>query len=108
MQDSVISLQASINGTNISGLEKFRIQSPLFNFTLLKNNILGLPPQTTSAVSDGNWVFPKPLPIGNFIISFKGGLKNISANAENTTDNFAFAGPYGWDNKVNYHIDIVK
>jgi len=61
MQDSVISLQASINGTNISGLEKFRIQSPLFNFTLLKNNILGLPPQTTSAVSDGNWVFLSPL-----------------------------------------------
>ena len=61
MQDSVVSLQASINGTNISGLEKFRIQSPLFNFTLLKNNILGLPPQTTSAVSDGNWVFLSPL-----------------------------------------------
>jgi len=52
--------------------------------------------------------FLKPIAIGNFIISFKGGLKNISANAENTTDNFAFAGPYGWDNKVNYHIDIVK
>src|SRR4051794_17086404 len=108
MQDSVVSLQASINRTNISGLEKFRIQSPLFNFTLPKNNILGLPPQTTSAVSDGNWVFLKPLPIGNYIISFQGGLKNISSNAENKTDTFAFAGPYGWDNKVNYHIDIVK
>jgi len=108
MQDSVISLQASINGTNISGLEKFRIQSPLFNFTLPKDNILGLLPQTTSAVSDGNWIFLKPLPIGNYIISFKGGLKNISSNFENKTDNFTFAGPYGWDNKVNYHIRIVR
>jgi hypothetical protein len=108
MQDSVVSLQASINGTNISGLEKFRIQSPLFNFTLPKNNILGLPPQTTSAVSDGNWVFLKPLPIGNYIISFQGGIKNISSNAENKTNVFSFAGPYGWDNKVNYHIHIVR
>jgi hypothetical protein len=108
MQDSVIRLQASINGTNISGLEKFRIQSPLFNFTIPENNILGLPPQTTSAVSDGNWVFLKPLPIGNYLISFKGGLKNISSNVENKSKNFAFAGPYGWDNKVNYHIQIVR
>ena len=68
--------------------------------------MLGLPPQTTSAVSNGNWVFLKPLPIGNYIISFKGGLKNISINAVNITDNFAFARTYGWDNKVNYHIHI--
>jgi hypothetical protein len=108
MQDFVVSLQANINGTNISGLEKFRIQSPLFNFTLPKNNILGLPLQTTSAVSDGNWVFLKPLPIGNYIISFKGGLKNISSNAENKNNDFSFAGPYGWGNKVNYHIHIVR
>jgi hypothetical protein len=108
MQDSVVSLQASINGTDILGLDKFRVQSPLFNFTLPKNNILELSPQTTSAVSDGNWVFLKPLPIGSYIISFKGGLKNISSIAENKTDNFAFAGPYGWDNNVNYHINIVK
>ena len=108
MQDSAVSLQASINGANISALEKFRIQSPLFNFTVPKNNILGLPPQTTSAVSDGNWVFLKPLPIGNYIISFKGSLKNISSNVENKTDNFVFAGPYGWDNKVNYHLQIVR
>ena len=108
MQDSVVSLQASINGTAILGLDKFGIQSSLFNFTLPKDNILSLPPQTTSAVSDGNWVFLKPLPIGNYLISFKGGLKNISSNAENKTNDFAFAGPYGWDNKVNYHIHIVR
>ena len=108
MQDTVVSLQASINGTAILGLDKFRIQSSLFNFTLPKDNILSLPPQTTSAVSDGNWVFLKPLPLDNYIISFKGGLKNISSNAENKTNDFSFAGPYGWDNKVNYHIHIVR
>ena len=57
MQDSVIYLEASMNGISLTDLEKYRIQSPLFNFTIPKNNILGLPAQSTQAVSDGNWVF---------------------------------------------------
>jgi hypothetical protein len=43
----------------------------LFNFTLPENNILVLPPQTTQAVSDGNWVFLKPLPVDNHTIYLK-------------------------------------
>ena len=65
MQDSVIHLEASVNGIPLTGLEKYRIQCPLFNFTLPENNTLGLSPQTTQAVSDGNWVFLKPLSVGN-------------------------------------------
>lgn len=45
MQDSVIRLEASVNGIPLTGLEKYRIQSPLFNFTLPENNTLGLSPQ---------------------------------------------------------------
>jgi hypothetical protein len=45
---------ASINGIEIPYLENYRIQSNLFNLTLPANNILGLPPQSTQAVSDGN------------------------------------------------------
>jgi hypothetical protein len=47
MQDSVIHLEASANGIPITGLEKYRIQSPLFNLMLPENNILGMSPQTT-------------------------------------------------------------
>jgi hypothetical protein len=110
MQDSVVGLHASINGLNISDLEKYRIQSPLFNFTLPQNNILGLPAQvTTSSVSDGNWVFLKPLPIGDYIISFKGDLRNVSqTGTAKSIDNFSFAGPYGWDNQITYHLKIVN
>jgi hypothetical protein len=107
IQDSVTKLKASIDGKNITNLDEYRVQSPLFNFTLPENNIVGLPPQNTQAVSDGNWVFLKPLSEGEHIISFKGGLKNISSVPENKNNSFSFAGPHGWDNKVTYHISIV-
>jgi hypothetical protein len=103
MQDSVIHLEASVNGIPLTGLEKYRIQSPLFNFTISQGNILGLPPQTTQAVSDGNWVFLKPLSVGNHTIYFKGGLRNIT----DTSNKQAFAGPYGWDYPNTYHITVV-
>jgi hypothetical protein len=103
MQDSVIHLEASVNDIPLTGLEKYRIQSPLFNFTIPDNNILGLPPQTTSAVSDSNWVFLKSLPVGNHTIYFKGGLENTTKSASHE-----FAGPYGWDYPNTYHITVVS
>lgn len=61
MQDSVTQVQATVDGINIKDLDKYRIQTPLFSFTLSKNNILVLPANiTTQSVSDGNWVFLKP------------------------------------------------
>lgn len=102
MQDSVVRLETRVNGVAVSGLENYRIQSPLFNFTLPENNILGLPPQTTQAVSDGNWVFLKPLPPGNYTIYFKGGLRNVT-----DTRNHEFAGPYGWDYPNTYHLTVL-
>ena len=104
MQDSVIHLEASVNGVPLTGLEKYRIQSPLFNFTLPENNTLGLSPQTTQAVSDGNWVFLKPLSVGNHTIYHKGGLRNIT----DSSSNHAFTGPYGWDYPTTYHITVVR
>ena len=114
MQDAVIHLEASIDGINIKDFRQYRIQSPLFNFTLPKNNILKLPPQTTQAVSDGNWVFLKSLPVGEHIIHFKGGLKSINASGaaiaktNTTVTNYNFAGPYGWDYPVTYHLTITR
>jgi hypothetical protein len=103
MQDSVVHLEATVNGVPLVGLEGNRIQSSLFNFTIPQNNILGLQPQTTQAISDGNWVFLKPLPVGNHTIYFKGGLKNVTDNSNNHT----FAGPYGWDYPNTYHITVA-
>ncbi|MGB8938178.1 MAG: hypothetical protein WCC17_24055 [Candidatus Nitrosopolaris sp.] len=107
MQDSVIREQATVDGISIKGLDKYRVQSHLFTFTLGMNNILGLPAQTTQAISDGNWVFLKPLPVGNHIIYFKGGLKSINVTG-GSNGNHAFAGPYGWDSPATYHLTITK
>ena len=93
MQNSVIGVKANIDGKDIANLNNYRIQSPLFNFSIPKNNILGLPTSLiTSSVSDGNWVFLKPLSIGEHTISFKGTLKNVS-DTPHTDDSFTFAGP---------------
>jgi hypothetical protein len=113
MQDSVIGVNAILDGVGVKGLDKYRIQSPLFNYTLGKDNILGLPAQTTTeSVSDGNWLFLKLLPVGEHILYFKGSLKSINAtsnsNTSGTKGNITFTGPYGWDSPVTYHLTITK
>jgi hypothetical protein len=110
MQDSVIQENATLDGVSLKGLDNYRVQSPLFTFTLGRNNILGLPAQTTTpAVSDGNWVFLKPLPVGKHIIQFKGGFRNINTTAGGSSkEKYVFAGPYGWDSPVTYHLTITK
>ncbi|MGA7367951.1 MAG: hypothetical protein WBX01_02395 [Nitrososphaeraceae archaeon] len=101
-QDHVVSPMASINGIKIPNLENYRIQSSLFNFTLPANNILDLPAQTTQAVSDGNWLFLKPLPPGNYDLKLKGNI----APSNNTGSSFAFAGPVGWNYTTTYRLTV--
>jgi hypothetical protein len=109
MQDSIVHLEASIDGVPVSGLEQYRIQSSLFNLTLGQNNILELPANTTTqAISDGNWLFLKPLSPGDHVIYFKGGLEaRNAATANNNATIDPFAGPHGWDEPVTYHIKIT-
>lgn len=55
----------------------------LFNFSLPKNNILGLPLQTTQAVADGNWIFLKPVNVGQYNIKFNEVNKTIVTPGSN-------------------------
>lgn len=106
-QDQVTDLHASIDGQEISKieLEKYRIQSPPFYFTLPENYILDLPTNTTTgAISDGNWVFVKPLIPGRHEISFRGDVSNIINNATATVESFAF--PSGWNYSTTYELVI--
>jgi|SoiMethySBSTD1v2_1073268.scaffolds.fasta_scaffold308309_1 hypothetical protein len=105
-QDQVTGLHANIDGQEIpkTELEKYRIQSPPFYFTLPKNNILSLPPNiATDAISDGNWVFVKPLIPGKHEISFRGDVTNIVNNA--AAESFSF--PSGWNYNTTYKL-IIK
>ncbi len=118
IQDQVTTLNASVDGVPISDLQKYRIQSPPFNFTLPQNNILGLQSNiTTQAIADGNWVFLKPLSPGSHKIIFRGGVQqeranmlaggnsnNASNNNNNNSSSFAF--PAGWDFETTYDLTV--
>jgi hypothetical protein len=62
--DQITNMRAMISGASVNELKQYRIQSPPFNVTLPTDNVLGLPAQTTRMVSDGYWLFLKPLELG--------------------------------------------
>jgi hypothetical protein len=113
-----------VDGVPISDLQKYRIQSPPFNFTLPQNYILGLPSNiTTQAIADGNWVFLKPLSLGSHKIIFRGGVHQERANTlaavssnntstsnnnNNNNNNSSFAFPTGWDFETTYDLTVKK
>jgi hypothetical protein len=64
--DQITDMRAMISGTNVNGVKQYRIQSPSFNVTLPTDNVLGLPAQTTKMMSEGYWLFLKPLEPGKY------------------------------------------
>jgi hypothetical protein len=64
--DQITDMRATISGTNVNELKQYRIQSPLFNVTLPTDNVLWLPAQTTKMMSEGYWLFLKPLEPRNY------------------------------------------
>jgi hypothetical protein len=64
--DQITNMQAMIGGTNVNKLNQYRIQSPPFNVTLPVDNVLGLSAQTTKMISEGYWLFLKPLEPGTY------------------------------------------
>jgi hypothetical protein len=77
-QDTVIEKEISVDGVNVENLDRYRFQSPIFNFTFPENNLLGVTPQTAKAVSDGYWILLEPLSPGMHEIHFKGVLGDPS------------------------------
>ena len=64
--DQITDIRVTISGTNIDELKQYRVKSPLFNVTLPDDNVLGLPAQTTKMISEGYWLFLKPLEPGKY------------------------------------------
>lgn len=80
-QDKVRNLQATVDGINIPDLKSYRVQSPIFNVTLPRDNYGGYPAGHTQVVSDGFWILLKPLPVGNHEIHFVGTLVDYTATS---------------------------
>ena len=104
MQDIVGRLHASLDGISIPNLEKYRVQTNLFNFTLPENNILNLTAQTTQSVADGNWLFIKPIPPGIHKLIAKGDVNGIVSTIEFHGNQFA--GPIGWNQTTTYILKV--
>lgn len=105
MQDFVTGAEATLNNVTISNVDKYRIQTDLFNFTLPQDNILNLTAQTTQAVADGNWLFIKPLPPGKYELKVKGEIDSkVSANESSGNE---YNGPIGWNQTTIYNIWVT-
>ncbi|HEY7109066.1 MAG TPA: hypothetical protein VH415_06545 [Nitrososphaeraceae archaeon] len=94
VQDAHVS--ASIDGKDLQSLEKYKIQSPLFNVTFPRLNIYGVKEGPSESVSDGYWVFLRPLSKGDHQIHFSGIV------VENPT-----TGSQSFATEVTYHLKVV-
>jgi hypothetical protein len=70
--DDIVKKQVIIDGQEIVISEKFRVQSPPFDFTFPSNNIFDAHEGPTRGVGDGYWIFLKPLQPGNYYIRTHG------------------------------------
>jgi hypothetical protein len=69
--NGVTHLELTVDGVNIQDLQKYRAESPPFNFTFSNDNLGGVAPGPTQGVADGFWAFLPPLSPGNHTIHFK-------------------------------------
>jgi hypothetical protein len=70
--DDIVTKQASIDGEDLFISEKFRVQSPPFNFSYPPNNIFEAQEGPTRGVGDGYWIFMRPLQPGKHTIRTSG------------------------------------
>ena len=92
--DKVTTVEASVDGIPLQNLSNYRIQSPFFNATLPKDNVLGIPEGTYLEVADGYWVFLEPLSPGQHEIRLRGAI------IEPTSPTPSF------ERAVTYHLTI--
>jgi hypothetical protein len=68
------SMEVTIDGVKLKNLENYRVQSPSFDVTFPENNVYSVKPGTAKAVSDGFWVFLKPLSPGKHELEFSASI----------------------------------
>ncbi len=91
-----VSVEASIDGTKIGDLNNYKTFSPLYNFTMMEGNELGLAPGIPNkAVTYGYWIILEPMAVGKHELQFRGVVTDFTVTAPSTfiTD-------------VIYHLDI--
>jgi hypothetical protein len=67
--DDITKKDAMIDGIKV---DPYRVISPIFTPNVIKDNVLSTQAGPTRAVSDGYWVFLRPLSIGRHVINIFG------------------------------------
>ena len=70
--DQFTDLSLTIDGVAVASPQRFRVHSPVFQFTAAEGNVFGVPVGTTRSVAEGYWVLIRPLSPGTHTISFGG------------------------------------
>jgi hypothetical protein len=86
--DVISSLEVTVDGVKLNGLERYRVRSPIFDVVLPEINLFGGTPGPTRGVADGYWLFLEPLFKGKHKIHSFGsclaGKINIGVNYDIT------------------------
>jgi hypothetical protein len=89
-ENSIVRKECYVNDEPVS-VERVQSDPAIFPVTIHEDNALGVDGGgSTMAAADGYWVFLKPLPRGEYIISFAGSCENGRLNSG-----------------ANYHLKIV-
>jgi hypothetical protein len=71
-EDTIIKKECFVDGKRIP-VQRVKSDPTIFDLSMVKDNLFNVKgEESTFASSDGYWVFLKPLPIGNHVISFQG------------------------------------
>jgi hypothetical protein len=71
-QDGATGMLCTVDGREITGLDGYRVQSPLFDFSAPADNALFIPgPVSGQSISDGVWLLLAPLSAGEHTIHFE-------------------------------------
>ena len=82
--DDITYKEASIDGIKLKNVDKYRIASQPFDMTFPENNVFGARPGPTRAVSDGYWIFLKPLSLGKHTIRAAGSCSSGKTKVDTT------------------------
>lgn len=81
-------MSASVDGIKLNNLEKYRVESPMFNMAFPSNNIFGQKAGPTVAKSEGWYVILEPLSPGTHDVIFGGSILGnpVTGTESYTTD----------------------
>lgn len=72
LADAVTVAEATIDGVAVRDMARYRVQSPLFTFTLPEDNLFNARPGPSPSVADGYWIMLAPLSVGAHTVYIHG------------------------------------